>query len=133
MTGIVLAPGYISRSVAGSYDNEGLAIFLLVFTFYLWLKAYRTGSLMWSMLTTFFYWYMVAAWGGYVFIINMIPLHVFVLILMGKYTTKMYVAYCSFYIVGLILSMQIPFVGVNALFSSEHLPSLGILRIPLNR
>jgi len=29
-------PGYISRSVAGSYDNEGIAIFALMFTYYLW-------------------------------------------------------------------------------------------------
>lgn len=26
---IGIAPGYISRSVAGSYDNEGIAIFLV--------------------------------------------------------------------------------------------------------
>ena len=30
-----ITPGYISRSVAGSYDNEAIAIFLLVFTFFL--------------------------------------------------------------------------------------------------
>eukprot|EP00983_Pelagomonas_calceolata_P107219 1159320-Pelagomonas_calceolata.AAC.11 len=28
--------GYISRSVAGSYDNEAVAIFALITTFYLW-------------------------------------------------------------------------------------------------
>lgn len=82
---------------------------------------------MMSIFATFFYWYMVAAWGGYVFIINMIPLHVFTLLIMGKYTTKMYISYCTFYIMGLILSMQIPFVNLAALISSEHFPSLGIL------
>jgi asparagine N-glycosylation enzyme membrane subunit Stt3 len=29
---IGIVPGYISRSVAGSYDNEAIAIFLLMFT-----------------------------------------------------------------------------------------------------
>lgn len=43
-----IVPSYISRSVAGSYDNEGVAIFALIFTFYLWVKAVKTGSLMWS-------------------------------------------------------------------------------------
>lgn len=33
---IAIVPGYISRSVAGSYDNEGIAIFALMFTYYLW-------------------------------------------------------------------------------------------------
>ena len=32
----------MSRSVAGSYDNEAVAIFALVNTFYLWLKAVNT-------------------------------------------------------------------------------------------
>ena len=40
-----IAPGYISRSVAGSYDNEAIAIFLLVFTFFLWIKAVKNGSI----------------------------------------------------------------------------------------
>ena len=32
-------PSYISRSVAGSYDNEAVAIFALVFVFYLFVKV----------------------------------------------------------------------------------------------
>lgn len=60
-----IAPGYISRSVAGSYDNEAIAIFLLVFTFYLWIKALKLGSMLWGALCALFYGYMVASWGGY--------------------------------------------------------------------
>lgn len=33
----------------------------------------------------------VSAWGGYVFIINLIPLHVFILLLMQRYSTRVYV------------------------------------------
>ena len=36
---IGIVPGYISRSVAGSYDNEGIAIFALMFTYYLWVRC----------------------------------------------------------------------------------------------
>jgi dolichyl-diphosphooligosaccharide--protein glycosyltransferase len=43
---ISVVPGYISRSVAGSYDNEGVAIFALILTFYLWVKAVKTVSSM---------------------------------------------------------------------------------------
>ncbi|CAG8538163.1 9265_t:CDS:2 [Ambispora gerdemannii] len=63
---IGVAPGYISRSVAGSYDNEGIAIFLLVFTFYLWIKALKLGSAFWGAWTALFYFYMVAAWVPFV-------------------------------------------------------------------
>jgi dolichyl-diphosphooligosaccharide--protein glycosyltransferase len=39
---IAIVPGYISRSVAGSYDNEGIAIFALVTTFYFFIKSINT-------------------------------------------------------------------------------------------
>ncbi|CAB1351302.1 unnamed protein product [Coregonus sp. 'balchen'] len=106
---IAIVPGYISRSVAGSFDNEGIAIFALQFTYYLWVKSIKTGSVFWSIGCCLSYFYMVSAWGGYVFIINLIPLHVFVLLLMQRYSRRVYIAYSTFYIVGLVLSMQIPF------------------------
>lgn len=123
---IGIAPGYISRSVAGSYDNEAIAIFLLMFTFYLWIKALKLGSAFWGALCAMFYFYMVAAWGGYVFITNMIPLHGMVLILMGRYSPRLYVAYSSWYALGTLASMQIPFVGFLPIRSSEHMAALGI-------
>lgn len=36
---ISIVPGYISRSVAGSYDNEGIAIFCMLLTYYFWIKS----------------------------------------------------------------------------------------------
>ncbi|GLH01382.1 Dolichyl-diphosphooligosaccharide--protein glycosyltransferase subunit STT3B [Gryllus bimaculatus] len=101
---IAIVPGYISRSVAGSYDNEGIAIFALQFTYFLW----------------------VSAWGGYVFIINLIPLHVFVLLLMGRFSQRLVVSYSTFYTLGLLLSMQIPFVGFQPIRTSEHMAATGV-------
>lgn len=47
---IAIVPGYISRSVAGSFDNEGIAIFALQFTYYLWVNLFVLGLSMalWS-------------------------------------------------------------------------------------
>lgn len=120
-----ITPGYISRSVAGSYDNEAIAIFLLVFTFFLWIKSIKNGSAMWGALTALFYGYMVSAWGGYVFITNLLPLHAFVLICMGRYSPRLYVSYSSWFALGTLASMQIPFVGFLPIRSSEHMSALG--------
>ncbi|MCJ1303904.1 oligosaccharyl transferase stt3 subunit [Hypocenomyce scalaris] len=121
-----IAPGYISRSVAGSYDNEAIAIFLLVFTFFLWIKSVKNGSAMWGALTALFYGYMVSAWGGYVFITNLLPLHTFVLIAMGRYSPRLYVSYSTWFALGTLASMQIPFVGFLPVKSSEHMSALGV-------
>lgn len=120
-----IAPGYISRSVAGSYDNEAIAIFLLVFTFFLWIKSLKLGSVTWGALTALFYGYMVSAWGGYVFITNLLPLHAFVLICMGRYSPRLYVSYTTWYALGTLASMQIPFVGFLPIRSSDHMAALG--------
>ncbi|KAL4888680.1 putative oligosaccharyl transferase subunit [Aspergillus ambiguus] len=121
-----ITPGYISRSVAGSYDNEAIAIFLLVFTFFLWIKAVKNGSIMWGALTALFYGYMVSAWGGYVFITNLIPLHVFVLLCMGRYSPRLYISYTTWYALGTLASMQIPFVGFLPIRNSDHMSALGV-------
>lgn len=119
-------PGYISRSVAGSYDNEGIAIFALMFTYYLWIRTVKSGSIFWATLTALSYLYMVSAWGGYVFIINLIPLHVFFLLIMGRFSYRVYTGYSAFFILGLLFSMQIPFVGFQPVRTSEHMASAGI-------
>ena len=95
-------------------------------TYYLWVKSVKTGSILWSTYTALAYFFMVSAWGGYVFIINLIPLHVFVLILMGRYSDRLYVAYSTFFTLGLLLSMQIPFVGFQPVRTSEHMASAGM-------
>jgi len=102
-----IVPGYISRSVAGSYDNEGVAIFALIITFYLWSLALNTGSVVAATATALAYFYMVGAWGGYVFIINILPIHALVLLVSGRYSVRLYTAFSVFYVVGTLLSMQV--------------------------
>lgn len=58
---IAIVPGYISRSVAGSYDNEGIAIFCMLLTYYFWIKAVNTGTILWATMTALAYFYMVSS------------------------------------------------------------------------
>jgi dolichyl-diphosphooligosaccharide--protein glycosyltransferase len=97
-----------------------------MFTFYLWLKALKDGSALFGALTALFYFYMVAAWGGFAFITNMLPIHAFTLLCMGRYTSRLYVAYSTWYAVGTLSAMQVPFVGFQPLRSSEHMAALGV-------
>lgn len=64
---------------------------------------------------------MVAAWGGYVFVINLIGCHAALLVCIGRFSTKVYRSYTAFYIVGTFLAMQIPVVGWAPLKSLEQL------------
>lgn len=121
-----IAPGYISRSVAGSYDNEAIAIFLLVFTFFLWVKAVKQGSMMWAALCALSYDWMAASWGGYAFITNLIALHSLALCLSGRYSSRVYIAYNTWYIIGVLGAMQVPFINFLPVSTSDHFPALGM-------
>lgn len=89
-TGIVaaalmaVAPGYISRSVAGSFDNEAVAIFALLTTFYLFVRAVRLGTVSAGVLAAFLYFYMAASWGAYIFISNLVPMYVIVMVVCSR-------------------------------------------------
>jgi len=61
---------------------------------------------------------MVASWGGYSFIINIIPIYVVFLIkraiykkmglmLIDRFNSKVYVAYSIFYVLGTIFAIQV--------------------------
>ena len=78
-------------------------------------------GMLWSTLCALAYFYMVSSWGGYVFLINLIPLHVFTLMVVGRFSHKVYVAYTTVYALGTILSMQISFVGFAPVETSEHM------------
>lgn len=118
---MAIVPGYISRSVAGSFDNEAVAIFALILTFWLWTKAVVTGSIAIAVAAAFAYLYMAASWGAYVFISNLIPLYVLVMIASGRHSKRLYVAYTTFWAVGSVLAMQIRFIGFNHVKSNELL------------
>ncbi len=63
------------------------------------------------------------------FIINLIPVHVLFLLILHRYSLRLYVCYSIFYILGLILSMQIPFVGFQPVRTSEHMLAAGIFAL----
>ena len=96
----------------------------------------NTGSLLISACCALSYFYMVSSLGGYVFIINLIPIYVVVMVFVrtplpllsptGRYSHRLYIAYTTFYILGSILAMQVPFVGFNVVKQAECILSHGV-------
>jgi len=123
---MAIVPAHLMRSIGGGYDNESVAITAMCLTFYLWLRSLREGDktrngILFGILSGIAYFYMVATWGGYVFVLNMIGIHAATLVLLGRFSTKVYIAYSLFYSVGTYLAIQIPVVGLTPLKSLEQL------------
>ena len=117
---VSVVPSYVSRSVAGSFDNEGVAIFALVTVFFFYVRTLNTGSLAWAAGLAGAYAYMVASWGGYTFIINLLPIHALALIVSGRASAKLYIAFAPLVIIGTLEAAAFPVVGFNAVLMSEH-------------
>ena len=121
---VSLIPTYMSRSVAGSYDNEAVAIFAMVFAFYTYAKVIRTGGLFDAVVAGLAYYYMVLTWGGYVFVNGYMSVYTIILTMVGRLDIKAYTAFSCIYLMGNLYSLNLPFVGPYAVWrSSEHLAS----------
>jgi len=46
--------------LAGSYENDGIAIFCMLFTYAFWIKSVKTGNIFWSVLCSLAHFYMVS-------------------------------------------------------------------------
>ena len=132
---MAILPAHIMRSVGGGYDNESIALTAMCCTFFCWTRALRhdpavtdgratRDSIVWGVLTGFSYIYMVAAWGGFVFVVNMIGAHAASLFFLGRYTSKLHRAYSLFYIIGTTGAMRVPVVGWGPLKSTEQIVPL---------
>ena len=122
-----IVPAHTMRSVAGGYDNESLAVTAMCLTFYVWCRALRTPDSWWiGALAGLAYSYMVAAWGGYTFVLNMVGLHAAVLVLYKRYSSSLYKAYSLFFVVGTIGALQFPVVGTLPFTSAEQLGPMGV-------
>jgi dolichyl-diphosphooligosaccharide--protein glycosyltransferase len=124
---MAVVPAHLMRSVGGGYDNESIALTAMTLTFYLWIRSLRNERA-WPIgaLTGLAYVYMVAAWGGYIFVLNMIGVHAAVLVAIGRYSSSLHRAYSLFYVIGTYGAMCVPVVGWAPLKSLEQLGPFGV-------
>ena len=119
-----IIPAHLMRSIGGGYDNESIALFAMMTTFYLWIRSLRNDKSWWiGAFAGLAYINMVAAWGGYVFVLNMIGVHCAGLIGLGRYSSKLHKSYTLFFLIGTLGAIQIPVVGMTPLKSLEQLGS----------
>merc|ERR1711871_1140503 len=94
---MAVIPAHIMRSVGGGFDNESVAVTAMCSTFYFWVRALRTeSSWLFGALAGLAYINMVAAWGGYIFVLNLIGLHAAVLVPCGRFGFHTWKAYSLF-------------------------------------
>merc|ERR1719183_2305616 len=109
------------RSMAGEFDNEAVATSAICATFWLWCMSVRTPR-HWPIgaLAGLAYVYMVATWGGYIFVLNLIGVHASALVVLGRYNSSIYKAYTLFFVIGTYGATCVPVVSWTPLRSMEQ-------------
>jgi len=110
--------------VAGGFDNEAIAVTAIVGTFYFWVKSIKSWP--WAVLTGVMYVYMVGAWGGFTFVVNMIGVSATILVFLGRFSSNLHKAYSIWYVIGTLGAIQFPVVGYSPLKSLEQLGPMGV-------
>ena len=127
---MAVMPAHLMRSVAGGFDNEAVAVPAIALVFYLWLcaiKAPARTAWIYGALAGVAYIYLVSSWGAYIFVLNMIGVHVgVVMLLMGRFSWRMYLAFTMFYVIGTAGALQFPVVGWQPLQSLEQMGPLAV-------
>ena len=119
---MAIVPAHLMRSVGGGYDNESIANTAMILTFYFWVRSLRNPQSAWmGAIAGLAYFYMVASWGGYIFVLNLIGVHAAALVIMGRFSPKVHMSYTLFYTIGTALAIQVPVVGWAPLKSLEQL------------
>eukprot|EP00756_Hemistasia_phaeocysticola_P021210 Hpha_TRINITY_DN15763_c0_g1::TRINITY_DN15763_c0_g1_i1::g.36937::m.36937/K07151/STT3; dolichyl-diphosphooligosaccharide--protein glycosyltransferase len=115
-------PAHMMRSPAGKFDNESVAIPAMMALFYFWVRSLRSPS-SWPIgaVAGISYMYMVASWGGYIFPVNLIAVHVLISILTARDSPKLRRSYVLFYLVGTSGAVRVPPVGWAPLRSLEQM------------
>jgi dolichyl-diphosphooligosaccharide---protein glycosyltransferase len=120
-----IVPAHLMRSIGGGYDNESVAMTAMCLTFLLWNRALRVrnslvSSAVWGIAAGLASFYMAAAWGGYVFVVNLVGIHAAVLFILGYFSPNLHMAYSCMYFVGTMLAMQIPVISQAPIRSLEQ-------------
>ena len=122
---MAVIPAHLMRSVGGGYDNESVAMTAMCLVFLLWVRSLRNDA-SWALgaAAGVAYVNMAASWGGYVFVGNMVAVHAFALVLLGRFGDRLHRAYSLFYVVGTLGATRVPVIGMTPLRSLEQIAPL---------
>jgi len=128
---LTLSPAVIQRNSLGFFDTETVGVFSLLLFSLLFLRAIdeeRTmGSVVkYSLGAAAALAYFVMGWGAAYYLIDMTVLFVFALILLRRTTRRTFLAFSLTFGLGLLISINNPYISANYLTSYAVLPVAGM-------
>eukprot|EP00758_Cryptobia_borreli_P014454 Tbor_TRINITY_DN5923_c1_g1::TRINITY_DN5923_c1_g1_i6::g.19331::m.19331/K07151/STT3; dolichyl-diphosphooligosaccharide--protein glycosyltransferase len=126
---MAIVPSHTMRSIGGGYDNESMAMGAMCLTFYFWIRSLRNqSSWPFGILAGLSYGIMAAAWGGFIFVTNLIALHAASCAIVdfsrNRFSDNLYRSFTLYFVIGVSIATCIPVVGFSPFKSLEQISSL---------
>jgi dolichyl-diphosphooligosaccharide--protein glycosyltransferase len=127
---LALDASFITRSNLGWFETEASTFAFLLF-FLLFPRAMEEerpigSSVKYSLVCAVCLAYFIMGWGAAYYLVDLAALFVFVLLVLRRYTRRIFFAYSISFGLGLLIAMSAPFLGIKYPVSSAVLPVAGV-------
>jgi dolichyl-diphosphooligosaccharide--protein glycosyltransferase len=117
---LALSSPYISRTSLGFFDDETVGIFGILLFIFFFLRSIDSQR---SMKNTFIYaiagglslGYLFSSWGAARYPLGIVLVFVFVLLLLKRYSSRLFLSYSTTFAVALLLAINVPKLGIEFL------------------
>ncbi|MGC8895483.1 MAG: STT3 domain-containing protein [Candidatus Bathyarchaeia archaeon] len=120
---LALSPSYIQRTSLGFFDDETVGIVALLLFTYMFLRSIEderplSSTLKYAIGSGLALGYFICAWGAALYPIGLTILFVFILILMMRYTQRLFLSYAITFGTGLFMAVSTPYLSLGYLTGS---------------
>jgi len=119
-------PAFITRTVAGFYDNECIGVFAIVLTTFLFIRGLKRGSIPASIGAGLALGYLQVSWGASDFMLGLFALYGFIMLVMGRYSRRLLTTFLLTISLGIFIGALAPRNGFGSLTSFTVIAPIGI-------
>jgi len=128
---LALSPSFIQRTSLGFFDDETIGMVALLLFIYMFLRAIDekrpiSSTLKYSIGSAAALAYFVAGWGAAFYPIGLTVLFVFALILLRRYTRRLFLSYSLTFGLGLFVAINVPYISPAYLTTGPVIPVVGV-------
>ncbi|MHA2047302.1 MAG: STT3 domain-containing protein [Candidatus Thorarchaeota archaeon] len=120
-------PAYLTRTIAGFYDNECIGVFAIVLTSYLYLRSLKRGSVLTAVGAGISLGYLLVSWGAADFMLGLLALYAGVMLVMGRYSKRLLSSSMITISLGIFIGNLIPRNGFGNLTDFSILAPIGMV------
>jgi len=128
---LALNSSYIGRTSLGFYDDETVGIFSILLFILFFLRSIETertlrNGLTYAVAAGLSLGYLFASWGAALYPLGMTVLFVLVLLLLRRYSSRLFLSYSATFGLALFIAVNVPKLGFRFLTESTALAVFGI-------